>query len=223
VLHVAAQHGCLDIASLVLQHGADVAQLTNLKHAALHFACQYNHFKVCHVIFPLISVFMSGQVADLLLQFSAPVDPQDNNGNTPLHFCSSNGHLDAAQLLLAKGARVNLANTRGDTALHNAVRWGYVSLVEALVRAGADPSLANSKKRTPLQVWQVRLQFLAQLLLLQEAQSQEVLDLLLEATRDVIVDGRRMSTEVEVSGVSTTTCLFLNGHYSRIGELPENW
>jgi ankyrin repeat protein len=45
-LHMAALHGCVEIAKLLLDHGALVAQETLLKHTALHFACQYNHSEV---------------------------------------------------------------------------------------------------------------------------------------------------------------------------------
>ena len=95
---------------------------------------------------------MAWQVVKVLIKFGAQLDVLDHNDNTPLHFCSSNGHLECAHLLIEHGANVNLGNVRGDTPLHNAARWGYVHLVEILLLAGASVTQTNKKKRTPLQV-----------------------------------------------------------------------
>ena len=73
-----------------------------------------------------------------LLENGAEVNPHDIRGNTPLHFCCNNGHMDSAALLLIvskksiksinfiyrlqHGADVTASNDRGDTPLHNAAR-----------------------------------------------------------------------------------------------------
>ena len=43
------------------------------------------------------------QVVLLLLEGGAEVNPQDCQGNTPLHFASQNGHMESTTLLLIVG------------------------------------------------------------------------------------------------------------------------
>ena len=40
------------------------------------------------------------QVVLLLIERGAEIDPQDVQGNTPLHFASQNGHMESTTLLL---------------------------------------------------------------------------------------------------------------------------
>ena len=39
----------------------------------------------------------------ILLENQADVNPSDIKGNTPLHFCCNNGHMDSATLLMIVG------------------------------------------------------------------------------------------------------------------------
>ena len=36
----------------------------------------------------------------ILLENRAELNPRDSKGNTPLHFCCNNGHMDSATLLM---------------------------------------------------------------------------------------------------------------------------
>ena len=36
----------------------------------------------------------------ILLESGVEVNPRDHKGNTPLHFCCNNGHMDSATLLM---------------------------------------------------------------------------------------------------------------------------
>ena len=36
----------------------------------------------------------------ILLENSVDLNPKDVKGNTPLHFCCNNGHMDSAALLM---------------------------------------------------------------------------------------------------------------------------
>lgn len=91
------------------------------------------------------------QVAEVLLCYGSAINAQDHNGNAPLHFCSSNGHVNCTELLSSRGALLNIQNHRGDTALHSAARWGYIEIVRVLIRQGAAISITNQRRKTPIQ------------------------------------------------------------------------
>ena len=52
LLHVACQRGELEIARWLLGNGADCQQETLLGRTALHYAAQYCHNPVCHLLLP---------------------------------------------------------------------------------------------------------------------------------------------------------------------------
>uniref|UniRef100_A0A3Q0SSN2 Ankyrin repeat domain 27 n=1 Tax=Amphilophus citrinellus TaxID=61819 RepID=A0A3Q0SSN2_AMPCI len=133
-LHVAALHGHLALAALLIRHGANVNTRTNQSATPLHLACQNSHVQV--VIF--------------LLECNAKLNKKDHYGNTPLIHTCLRGNLETATILLQSNALVNVVNLQGNTALHEAVRGGHQVLVELLLRGGASPSIRNKRQRTPL-------------------------------------------------------------------------
>ena len=77
----------------------------------------------------------------------------DDEGDTPLHFASDNGHEAVVGALLAAEADVNAVNEYpGNTPLHNASRYGHEAVVDALLAAGADVNAVNEEGNTPLDV-----------------------------------------------------------------------
>ena len=44
--------------------------------------------------------FFPGQIVLILLDHRAQINPQDTQGNTPLHFTCNNGHIESATILL---------------------------------------------------------------------------------------------------------------------------
>lgn len=44
----------------------------------------------------------------ILLENQADVNPSDIKGDTPLHFCCNNGHMDSATLLMIVGGANNM-------------------------------------------------------------------------------------------------------------------
>ncbi|XP_063333618.1 ankyrin repeat domain-containing protein 27 isoform X1 [Pelmatolapia mariae] len=133
-LHVAALHGHLPLATLLIRHGANVNARTNQSATSLHLACQNSHIPVVR----------------FLLECNAKLNKKDHYGNTPLIHASLRGNLDTATILLQSNALVNVANLQGNTALHEAVRGGHLVLVELLLRGGASPGIRNKRQRTPL-------------------------------------------------------------------------
>lgn len=99
-------------------------------------------------------------VAAILKQLST--QPNDNairnvlstsdegSGNTALHFCSANGHLQLVKILLDHGAPINAANLAGSTPLHYAALTGERDVVQTLLTRGAAPVVENSFSKTAL-------------------------------------------------------------------------
>jgi len=74
---------------------------------------------------------------------------RDGTGNTALHYCAQQNHLDAATILLEAGADLNVKNIAGDTPLHLASRKNRVDMIELLLGKGADRTIENKKKLKP--------------------------------------------------------------------------
>lgn len=86
----------------------------------------------------------SAQIVNLLRR-------QDPHGNTPLHFCAANGHLDVVNLFLARDKTgMDLSNEGGNTPLHWASLNGHLETVKVLVDAGADVKRKNRAQRMPI-------------------------------------------------------------------------
>ena len=143
-LHVAAWHGRIDAARLLLDHGADVnAGAIERKETAdaagspgrspLFDAIGRKHF----------------DVAELLLQRGARVDVVSAAGGTALHVAAATGERPV-KMLLRRRADPNAADPLGLTPLHLAAGYSDVATVRALVEAGADVAAKDSMARTAL-------------------------------------------------------------------------
>nr|XP_020471416.1 ankyrin repeat domain-containing protein 27 isoform X2 [Monopterus albus] len=133
-LHVAALHGHLALATLLIRHGANVNARTNQSATPLHLASQNSHV----------------QMVRFLLECNAKLNKKDHYGNTPLMHACLRGNLETATTLLQSNALMNIANLQGNTALHEAVRGGHQAVVELLLKGGASPEIRNKRQQTPL-------------------------------------------------------------------------
>lgn len=86
-----------------------------------------------------------------LLAQGAPVDLQDDNGWTALHFAVQAKKVDIVRALLEHGANPNLVNAHGNGPLWIAVMnaKGEFEIIKALLCAGADPVKKNLHGRSP--------------------------------------------------------------------------
>jgi ankyrin repeat protein len=136
-LHIAALHGHVECAKLLIQKGGDVRASDEDGRTPLIAAAQY------------------GQAAFVeYLLGSGDVDrtAQDRQGNTALHWACYRKHNHIALLLLENGddgALINAANNDGKTALHLSSRNGLVDVTKELLQKGASVSAVDNEGLTP--------------------------------------------------------------------------
>ena len=135
-LHYACAYGLLEMATMLVEVGADVELRTadEFGFTALTAAAQEGH----------------DQIVRMLLERGG-ADPNvatAYNGTTPLHFAASHDHLDAVKVLVeVGGADVNLARTsEGSTPLHAAAQEGHLEIVRHSCRPAVQTS-TNSPQR----------------------------------------------------------------------------
>src|SRR6267142_1800548 len=121
-LHMALRSGDVDLARLLVEHGADTTARDNDGLTPLHLAVQKG----------------SVVLARLLVEHGADVTAQDNHRSTLLHLAVQKGSVDLAGLLVGHGADVKAQDNYGTTLLHLAVQKGSEDLARFLVKHGAD-------------------------------------------------------------------------------------
>ena len=98
-LHLAAYRGNADVAlCLIKEFGCDINTRGYFGKSLLHDACEGGNLTLVRYLLPSISVLCI-----------------DTEGNTPLHICSSFGHVQCAEALLLSNAPLLLRNNRGHT------------------------------------------------------------------------------------------------------------
>ena len=73
-----------------------------------------------------------------LLDAGATLDPQDLNGETPLHWAATRGHEAVVKRLLDAGAALHRRDQEGETALYWADMEGNEAVVECFLAAAAE-------------------------------------------------------------------------------------
>jgi len=92
-LYFACENGHLEVARLLLDHGADTQQATKSGSTPLHSACEQGH----------------EEVARLLLDRGANKEKASIRGCTPLFYACRKDHLPVVRLLLDRGAKPRTA------------------------------------------------------------------------------------------------------------------
>jgi len=115
-LMLAALKGQLDLASQMVEKGADV---NKTGWTPLHYAASNSNL-------PLIK---------LLLENSAYIDAESPNGTTPLMMASMYGSAEAVKLLLEEGADPQLKNQQGMTAIQFAQRANRKDVAELIAKS----------------------------------------------------------------------------------------
>lgn len=169
-LMMVARHGDYDLATSLLDRGADADAVNHKGGSVLMYAAQSGHAELCYE----------------LLARGADVNAVASNGWTPLMVAVAKNHPNIVRLFLKHGAKINypdvygwtpliravheqrrgiiealLSNSDIDlsardeseaTALHHAVINGDDGLVSLLLAYGANTKLRDRQGRTPLDV-----------------------------------------------------------------------
>jgi hypothetical protein len=96
----------------------------------------------------------SAEMCDMLLK-DQTLDPNYDDGKTPLRYALEKRRYDIARVLIENGARVDAVpryTTDKATALWGAAKNGHVKDVEFLLRHGANPDYPGGVKDSPITV-----------------------------------------------------------------------
>ena len=135
-LHVASQSGYVEVARLLVEHGADMAARDKYGSTPLHLAVQEGR----------------EDLACWLVENGADLTAQDSDGRTPLHVVLREGRVDLARFFVEHGKDLTAQDNYGSTPLHEAVRMGSIDLARLLVEHGADARAKGKDGSTPLQL-----------------------------------------------------------------------
>ncbi|MDR1398796.1 MAG: ankyrin repeat domain-containing protein [Treponema sp.] len=73
-----------------------------------------------------------------------------NDGITPLHAASREGHIGFMEFLIEQGADVNIKNASGSTPLHEAVRSGKIDAIKVLLASQSDINAQDARGNSVL-------------------------------------------------------------------------
>eukprot|EP01135_Chromosphaera_perkinsii_P001701 Nk52_evm78s208 gene=Nk52_evmTU78s208 len=149
-LHVAVEQDYVDIASFLLQHGADPNTHNYRIGTPLHTAAYFGRLQCIDMLVHFkASVQARGycnrspahwaaargntECLRLLFDSGAIINARDSYDITPTHLAAEHGHFEVLKLLLDRGAKVNLKDDYGWTPAHWAAGRGYVKCLRVLV------------------------------------------------------------------------------------------
>ena len=133
-LDLTLREGHLNVARLLIEHGADVAAQSEDGTTPLHRVSFQGHV----------------DLAWLLIEHGADVAAQSKGGSTPLQRASFQGHVDVARLLIKHGADAAARSKDGMTPLHSAAFRGDMDVARLLIEHGADAAAQSEDGTTPL-------------------------------------------------------------------------
>ncbi len=134
VLEMAVNNGDMEVAKLLLDHGASADVKSTSGEPLLMVACNRGHEKMVR----------------FFLERGADVNAKDRNGTTPLIVASAMKSTDIVKLLLEKGADVNARGADSKTPLMAAALAGRKEAAKLLLEKGADANVVDKNGITPL-------------------------------------------------------------------------
>ena len=133
ILLTTSMNGLLEGVKLLVENGANI-EANKMGLTAFYFAVLRGQFKI----------------AKYLVEKGANIEPKDQNGITPLIFCSSYGLPAAVQMLIDIKVNIEAKDNKGLTSLMWASRNGKDDIVDMLIKAGADVNETSNEGDTAL-------------------------------------------------------------------------
>lgn len=127
LIHVAAQHGHLEILTYLSKKGCNILAKCSVGRTALHYAASSG----------------SVDLITYLNSFGIDINVEDNEKSTPIHFAAREGHLATIKELQHLGADIFEMSHYRWNSLHLASRYGHIDCVKYLVKAGLDVNSSN--------------------------------------------------------------------------------
>jgi ankyrin repeat protein len=170
-LHVAALHGQLEVAQVLIAAGADVNAKNNYAPFTPGDLWPYlspsNHpdpvaLLSVHALdqrdtqngyTPLDLATFSARykpVVELLVTKGANVNAQASSGATPLFWAVMRDQKDEVKFLIDHAANVNVADAYGDTILDIVLRLQYTSMIQMLLDKDVDVNAQDQSQHRPL-------------------------------------------------------------------------
>jgi ankyrin repeat protein len=142
-IQIAAEHGLLEIAKILIARGADVTANNNF---ALRIAAYEGHAKMVQLLLEngadvhadeeiaiqYTARYGFADITKILIAFGADIHTGDENA---LQLAVKYGHTEVVQNLLAAGANIH---AKKDNALQLAAKYNHCKIIELLLRHGID-------------------------------------------------------------------------------------
>jgi ankyrin repeat protein len=163
-LHMATRHGYIDMARLLVEHGADLEARDLRGNTSLHLATKYNQPALVEFLlesganvnaydqggWTALFWASSAQIATMLLDQGADMNGVGEDTTNPLHYHSLMPNQEIALLLIERGAEINKRDIEGKTPLHWAVYSGSLNVTERLLMEGAIVGVRDNNGKTAL-------------------------------------------------------------------------
>ena len=166
-LYFAAYMNSVEMAKLLIEHGANVNVRDKKGRRPIHSAAGQNSLEVAKLltehrtdvsardndrITPMHHAAgqNSVEMAKLLIEHGANVSVNDKDGRTPIHSAAGQNSLEVAKLIIEHGANVSARDENGYTAMHFAAVQNSVEIAKLLIEHGANVSVNDKDGRTPI-------------------------------------------------------------------------